>query len=451
MRVAEALAAAAATALALAPQLARGADASVALRWKPVDGAVAYELEIFADAALQAPVVRERVTAAGYRWRELPDERRWWRVRGVDARGRAGRWSEVRTIEPVLRAPEPRRPDDGAVLRGGRAVELGWAAPRVADRYEVEVARDGAFDDVVERRRGPEPRAPVALGAGAYHRRVRAEAGGKSTRWSPARRFSVAAVAVAAAPPAPEPAVEPAQERSDDEAAEGVEEEGEAEFVAALVAAAEAAIEGSTPTATATATATPTPTPTPTPTSTATATPTEPPSPAVADASPPARELGLRAGARVGWHTTFGAISAISPGVELEWRIPARERLSLSARIDYYGASATLPPLPGIATPQRASAEVVPLAVALVWARPGTALGAYAGAGAEAQLVHTVVAGLERLDVVPAALLVGGVSRRAGRGDVFLEAAWASGALEAASVRVRTGGLTIAAGWRGWP
>ncbi len=436
MRLADAIALA--VALSLAPAAARGGDASVVLRWKPVADAVEYELEIAADPGLQRLVLRERSPTAGYRWRELPDERRWWRVRGLDARGRPGRWSEVKALEPVLRPPEPRAPADGARLPGGGEVELECAPSPPADAYELEVARDPAFEAVVERRQGREPRFRVALGAGSYRWRMRGSVDGRTTRWSVTRSVSVAEVAVVAPPAAPAP-TETAIEAQPPAASPGPDGEAASGEAGAKDAATASAAEPG---------ATPAPPPAAEPAAAPEAAPVAVvPDPALAEADPGR----LRAGARLAWHTTFGAISTLSPGVEAEWRLPHQERLSISARLEYYGVSSTVPPLPGLATSMRATAHVVPIGAALVWARPAGSIALYAGAGGQAQLVHTAVAGQERLDLVPGALLLAGAGRRIGRGELFAEVGWASGALDGELARFRTGGFQLAAGFRGAP
>jgi hypothetical protein len=423
-----------AAALALLPAAARGRDASVVLRWKPVADAVQYELEIGADPELRRVLVRERVPTAGYRWRELPDERRWWRVRGVDAGGRPGRWSEVKPLEPVLRPPEARAPPDGVVVAAGGEVELACAPSPLADAYELEIARDAAFADVVERRQGREPRFRLALGAGAYRWRMRGSVDGQTTRWSSPRRLSVAEAAAAARPAAPEPPTA---------ATDGTAEAAEIPAASTAPASVAKPREGVADDVAPAPAAPPAPPPTP-----------EPP-PAVAvvpDAALAGPNRGrVRAGARLGWHTTFGGISTLSSGVEADWRLPGKERLSLSARLGYYGVSSTVPPMAGLAAPLRVSARVVPIGGALVWARPVASFALYAGAGGQAQLVHTAMAGQERLDLVPGVLLLAGAGRRLGRGELFLEAGWASGTLDGELARLQTGGFQLAAGIRGAP
>ncbi len=427
-----------ALAVALLPAAPRGGDGSVVLRWKPVAGAVEYELEIAADPDLRRVVVRERVRTPGYRWRELPDERRWWRVRGVDAQGRPGRWSEVKPLDAVLRPPEPRRPADGATVPADREVELAAAASPVLEAYELEIAEDPEFERVAERKEGAEPRFEVALRPGTYHWRVRATSvDGRTTRWSAVRRLTVTApVAEAVASSAVAPAEVPTPTETATET--------------------ETATAAGSPTETPTAPASPPAPQTEAPIAAATE---NPPPPSDDAAAPPDAAAGeraaadrgrLRGGVRLGWHTNLGRISSLSPGVQADWTVPGHERLSLSARVDYYGSSSTVA-VPGLASPLQATARVVPVGAAIVWQQPVGSFALYGGAGAQAQLAYTAVAGAERLDVVPGALLLAGAARRVGRGEVFAEAGWASGALETDDVRLRTGGLSLSAGFRGGP
>jgi hypothetical protein len=154
-------------------------------------------------------------------------------------------------------------------------------------------------------------------------------------------------------------------------------------------------------------------------------------------------------GLRLGWHTTFAGISSASPGVEVDW-LPPRlaERLAVSVRAAYYGASSTVPAQPGLPAPVSASARVVPVGVAAVYAHPLAFGSVYGGAGAEAQLVHVAVAGEERLDVVPGALFLAGLAWRLRAGDLFAESGWATGTLDGPIARLRSGGLHVSAGWR---
>lgn len=90
-----------------APASAQEAQGRVVLRWQAVPGATGYDLQISADPSFQRRELEQRVELSGYRLGALPEARRYWRVRSVDADGRPGPWSTTKVIEPPRRAPEP--------------------------------------------------------------------------------------------------------------------------------------------------------------------------------------------------------------------------------------------------------------------------------------------------------------------------------------------------------
>lgn len=170
--------------------------AAVVLRWQPVAGAVAYEVEVARDRDFGERVVAERVEAAGYRWRAIPEARHYWRVRSVDALGRVGPWSETKVIEAALAAPEPVEPADGVRItwdRDGRAVAFAGRASELLREYRLEIAADPAFSPPLLSRRSPSPSFRVELpGVGLFHWRLGGVAlDGRDAPWSPPRRFAV--------------------------------------------------------------------------------------------------------------------------------------------------------------------------------------------------------------------------------------------------------------------
>ena len=102
------------------PATADGAEAEVVLRWKAVDAAIAYELEIATDERFGQLVLRDRTDALEYRWNDFPAKPHFWRVRGVDPEGRAGHWSVVRRVVAEVGMPTLVRPADGARVPGRR-------------------------------------------------------------------------------------------------------------------------------------------------------------------------------------------------------------------------------------------------------------------------------------------------------------------------------------------
>jgi hypothetical protein len=107
MRASPALLAAALCAGAVVPA-ARGDEpvGRVLLRWQSVPGAAGYDLQVAADAGFSRRQLDVRVELAGHRM-AASWERRYWRVRAVDAEGRAGPWSAAKTIDPLRRAATP--------------------------------------------------------------------------------------------------------------------------------------------------------------------------------------------------------------------------------------------------------------------------------------------------------------------------------------------------------
>ena len=184
---------------ALAPATSRGGEpsASVVLRWEAVPDAVAYEVEVARDRDFADAVVAERTQVPGYRWRAIPAERHYWRVRSLDANGRAGPWSETKVIESALTAPAPAEPPDGARLtwdRDDRAVAFSGTPSELLREYRLEVAADPDFSKPVVSRRGPSPAFRVGLpGLGTFHWRLGGVAlDGREAPWSPPRRLTVA-------------------------------------------------------------------------------------------------------------------------------------------------------------------------------------------------------------------------------------------------------------------
>ncbi len=182
-----------------APAVSTAADeatATVVLRWQPVAGAAAYEIEVARDRGFADRVVMERVQVPGYRWRAIPEVRHYWRVRSVDGAGRIGPWSEIRAIEAALGAPAPLEPGEGARFtwdRDGRTVAFAGAASELLREYRLEVAADPAFAKPLLSRRSSSPSFRVELpGVGAFHWRLGGVAlDGREAPWSGARTFTV--------------------------------------------------------------------------------------------------------------------------------------------------------------------------------------------------------------------------------------------------------------------
>ena len=125
--------------------------------WRPVRHAAKYEFQASADPAFKSIVLGQgngsfftHNTSASIT-KALPDGSYYWRVRAIDARERAGRWSSVRSIRkrwtttPVLLAP----PSGAAVSYPRTPLILRWAPVQGAYKYLVRIATDPGLSNSV--------------------------------------------------------------------------------------------------------------------------------------------------------------------------------------------------------------------------------------------------------------------------------------------------------------
>ncbi|WP_395703014.1 hypothetical protein [Aquabacterium sp.] len=120
----------------------------------------------------------------------LPPGRYFWRLASVRADGDAGPFGDAQafTVRPIPPAPPVQPPavsSEGIVLR--------WAAAEPGQRYELQLARDAGFTDLVQQLASDKPEATLALPPpGRYHVRVRAiDADGYVGPWGSVQQFEV--------------------------------------------------------------------------------------------------------------------------------------------------------------------------------------------------------------------------------------------------------------------
>jgi hypothetical protein len=115
--------------------------------WGAVSRATQYEVQIAADRGFGSIVpkgsFRTRNTAATVRT-ALGDGTYYWRVRAIDAKDKAGRWSPTRSFEKAWSiAPELSEPGDALTIQWpARPMTLRWAVVPHATKYAVTVATD---------------------------------------------------------------------------------------------------------------------------------------------------------------------------------------------------------------------------------------------------------------------------------------------------------------------
>jgi hypothetical protein len=192
--------------LTLVASVALAQSARIVLRWKEVAGASAYELQIAKDPGFVEVVLQTRSTTAGYRWEELPQVTHWWRVRSIDAEGRAGEWSPPRTIAVDSVVPEVRRPAEAGLVPCGGPVEVELAASKLVKDYELEVSSTPGFQGARELKQATPTFALGVLGAGPWYVRARAvDLKGTRSAAGPVRSFIVRVPAPKLKPVADQP------------------------------------------------------------------------------------------------------------------------------------------------------------------------------------------------------------------------------------------------------
>lgn len=148
-----------------APGEVRTEGGRVHLAWLAVAGAAQYELAVGKTPALEAPLIQRRLEATRTQI-ELKPGRYHWRVRGLEADGQAGAWSQA---SPIVLPPEA--PSALQARIEGPVIELQWQGQ--APAYRVEMADDAGFTRVVQRAETTAPRVQLAKPkAGEYRLRV---------------------------------------------------------------------------------------------------------------------------------------------------------------------------------------------------------------------------------------------------------------------------------------
>ncbi len=153
-------------------------DEQVTLAWARNPQAARYKVQVAPLADFAAPSLdRDDLTATELRV-PLALGTHHWRVAAVRADGDTGPWSDAQTLERVERPPPPPPPSapTGQTSQvAGDGVVVNWAAtPLAGASYQVQIARDAAFTQIVLDERTPRTEALLAKpDAGTYFVRVR--------------------------------------------------------------------------------------------------------------------------------------------------------------------------------------------------------------------------------------------------------------------------------------
>ncbi len=154
---------------------AQSSDEQVTFSWTRAAAAQRYRFQL-ADGPAFDPVRVERSDLSATELSlALPVGTHHWRVASVRGENDLGPWSDVRSVTRLTVPPPPPPPTAEPPQPAAQGVRLGWArSPVVGVSYQIQVARDAAFTDIVADERTSEPhwllKEPEP---GTYHVRVR--------------------------------------------------------------------------------------------------------------------------------------------------------------------------------------------------------------------------------------------------------------------------------------
>ncbi|WP_174256976.1 PepSY domain-containing protein [Myxococcus xanthus] len=179
---------------------ATGVELSAVLDWNDVSGASTYEVQVATDAAF-TNVVASATALTASTWTVSPalatSSSFYWRVRASNSCGGVGAWTAASTFTTrgcvALAAPTLSSPADGATGVGTSAA-LDWSDVPSAATYEVQVATDSAFTNVVRSATALTASAwtvtPALSSSTPYYWRARAADSCGTSAYSTARSFT---------------------------------------------------------------------------------------------------------------------------------------------------------------------------------------------------------------------------------------------------------------------
>lgn len=163
---------------------------TVAFTWAPNIEAASVHLQVAADAAFAQPLIDRRDLAGDSTQADIDVPGTWfWRLASVRADGDHGPFGDAQAFE-LRPLPEPPK---GGLGADGKSLVLSWGG-RAEDRQQVELARDPAFNEIVERAELAEPEwvLPRPSRSGSYYFRYRSvEPDGYVTPYSETLKIEV--------------------------------------------------------------------------------------------------------------------------------------------------------------------------------------------------------------------------------------------------------------------
>ena len=164
----------------------------VTFTWQPIDGAKAYQVELFNDAEMTQLIEKATVSKHQFTLSNIELGEYSLRVRGIDADGLQGLNSSHRfTISPVPSSPEVASFDTEYLA--GKAIKFKWANSEGATHYRWRLAKDRQFRSEVAQQdlTTSEQQITEGLPAGTYYWKVAAGNHNGFGRYTKPVRFDV--------------------------------------------------------------------------------------------------------------------------------------------------------------------------------------------------------------------------------------------------------------------
>lgn len=146
-------------------------EPEVTLRWTASTAAAHYRLQVAATAGFEAVVIDREAIVEPTATVTLAPGLWYWRLASVRADGDQGPWGDAQTF---VRRDRPPAPGSPAPSLKDDHLTLSWSGRGEGDRYQIQLARDLAFEDLLLDRTVDQPGLELdAPPAGRYRLRVR--------------------------------------------------------------------------------------------------------------------------------------------------------------------------------------------------------------------------------------------------------------------------------------
>lgn len=145
---------------------AAGVDTSITFQWDEFDDVQQYYFQLANNASFEEPIISDSLTGTSYVVDDLiKGKRYYWRVQVQNSDGSLGPWTQPYNFITSIELPEKPVLISTSIIRPSRPnyFALTWEPTPWAESYQIEVASDEAFDDILTTLSSNEPSASVSI------------------------------------------------------------------------------------------------------------------------------------------------------------------------------------------------------------------------------------------------------------------------------------------------